>query len=119
MPDAQDPTTAKASWTQTDQDRLTAAVETAAAYRHLFADAETSPGSGRDLEVLIVIAATGEATAAEIARRLNRDRPAVGRSLSTLRRHRLVADAGRIGRQRPHRLTTGGREAISRFLARS
>ena len=91
-----------------EEDRaLKRAVRSAKAYREAFAN--LPPGtSARDLEVLLVLARDKQATAADLARALSRDRPAMSRALERLRRRQLVRLHGTEGRRRLHELTDQG-----------
>jgi DNA-binding MarR family transcriptional regulator len=96
--------------------RLERAIRVARDYQRIYARRTESPGTARDIQVLLVLAELGQASASEVARRLGRDRAAITRALERVRDQKLVRPVESKGRRQPHELTAKGERAVGSFL---
>jgi DNA-binding MarR family transcriptional regulator len=85
------------------------------AYRAAFSGLEAGL-SGRDLEVLLILAVDGPCSGAEISRGLDRDRAATSRALARLRALKLVRRTPAASRAQLNQLTSRGHSQIQRIL---
>lgn len=96
--------------------RLERAIESARNYQRIYGRRSVG-GTARDIQVLLVLAAAGPASASEVGRALGRDRAAITRALERLRSRRLVRQVKSKGRRQPHELSAAGGRTVQTFLA--
>jgi DNA-binding MarR family transcriptional regulator len=101
-----------------ERKRLERAIRSARSYQRIYVRRRRDPVTARDLQVLLVLAELGEATASEIGRRLGRDRASITRAMERLRVKKLIRQLESKGRRQPHQLTAAGAKEVRRLLER-
>jgi DNA-binding MarR family transcriptional regulator len=100
-----------------EQKRLTRAIRAARDYQRLYARERGDETTARDLQVLLVLAELGPASASEVGRRLARDRASVTRAMERLRTRQLIREVESKGRRQPQELTAAGTNEVRQFLS--
>jgi DNA-binding MarR family transcriptional regulator len=101
-----------------ERQRLQRAITSARNYQRIYGRRRADRTTARDIQVLLVLAEMGQASASEVGRRLGRDRAAITRAMERLRAQALIRPLASKGRRQPQELTASGGRAVRRFLGK-